>query len=311
MLSDPTGSGLAALLRQRTNAGAITVGPAPSTLATAVGLLKEVLEPEVIALSRYNGLRTAPFDPFSVRRVGSCRIEFEFVRTPPGAPDASISSTPSGFVIRISEELRSSGSHSRMRAVAAHELMHTFLYYTSSAPPVRLGPANSTPKEFAAEEDLCRHLARCFLVPADSLSALLGKVPSLRRPTLNGLATICRAFDCSREIAAYRLVRDLSVWSAAFYLVTTERDEARLYFRVKPRDTEFRKLKLPFKSERGETERYPATRTLWESGDSAVSQVIEIAGLRYLIETKRDSSGTGRAAVLIAPIREESLDVVT
>ena len=293
-------SGFSELLALRVPEAHRALGGETRALSSAVARLKDVLERDVVALTHFNGIKSPPFDPFRIRRFGACSISFTFVEMAAGAPEGRLSVVPEGFRVELSSDLRADRHHTHVRAVAAHEVMHAFFFDTSRLPPRRLGPVSQEPKVFVVEEDICRHLARCFLVPQMSLKQQLARLSQGYSPTLAGLWYLCKVFDCSMEVMAYRLIRDTGSWDAAFYRAEVAGDSARLVFRVKAFGPHFSGVKLPYHATRSILDAYPALGPLWKPRDGPELEALEVANGRYLLQYRRDPGTPTMVSVLIS-----------
>jgi Zn-dependent peptidase ImmA (M78 family) len=204
--------------------------------------LKRVLAPDVTNLRLQLKMSTPPFDPSQISKVGNAKVKFLHLPRAEVGGEGSLEVSPEGFVIKIDETL----GRFRLRSTMAHELMHTFFYDVARVPPTRLGHAIPTGKHHLMEEELCRYLAREFLVPAFSIHDLVTKKRTLRIPSVANIDLLKSIYVVSSDILAYRMISDLAVWEAIFVKFVKEgsiyRSETQVKSKLNPL---YRKLRIP------------------------------------------------------------------
>ncbi|MGH9922598.1 MAG: ImmA/IrrE family metallo-endopeptidase, partial [Nitrososphaerales archaeon] len=203
-----------------------------------------MLEEELISMIRELGMLHPPFDPTRVSRVGNAKIKFSFIPRDKLGLEAMIEPCDEGFIVTIDDNLKDAKMRNRLRSTMAHELMHTFFYDTNVLPPKRLGKSIQSHKISILEEDICRYLARQFLMPRFSLRNLLANRNDLETPSLMGLKILKTIFQVSSELIAYRIIKDLQIWDVIYIKSHCMFDGFKLRT-LKGRHPTFRKFKIP------------------------------------------------------------------
>jgi hypothetical protein len=208
--------------------------------------LKEVLGEEVDQLLMREGMTHPPFDPMRISRVGKAGVEFQFHPRQAIGFEASIEPSIQGFIIKVDDGLRADRRRrNRLRATMTHELMHAFFYDTNELPPRRLGAGESW-HDAAVEEDVCRSLAREFLMPTFSLRRLMAERSDLGTASLRSLKLLKHIYHVSSELVAYKMIKELCAWNVIFIKCEKMDDGFGASTRLKATDRAFAKLKVPY-----------------------------------------------------------------
>jgi hypothetical protein len=267
--------------------------------------LKAALEKKVTSLIREAGMKDPPFDPMRITRVGSAEIEVSFLPRAALVSEASIQPCERGFLIKIDEALKEPTRRNRLRSSVAHELMHTFFYDTSELPPRRLGNLVQSSKMTKIEEDVCRHLARNFLMPSVSLKRLPADMMDPKTVSVRNLGFLKATYGVSSEIVAFRMIKDLSMWNVIFI----KSEEVHGGFKVvhpslKGTYRGYRKIKIPsyVSGGSGEFSRIllgHLQRTLGSTG-SQLEEFIEVQGESFRFTSAQDTQNPMTLVTLIA-----------
>jgi hypothetical protein len=205
--------------------------------------LKEVLAKEVNSFLQEHEMISPPFDPFKVKQVGTASIRVEFVSNM--AVEGLVDTDKEGFLIKLSDKVIK--SKVRLRSTLAHELMHILFFYDASKlPPARLGCAVGSHRFAAMEEELCYFLTREFLMPRISLIELMHQDESIKQASMRNIVRLKGIYVVSSDIVAWRLIKDLQTWKAAFAKIQATDGVFKLVCRLKSGTKGvFKHLKLP------------------------------------------------------------------
>ena len=128
--------------------------------------LKSLLAEKAAELLKEYRQIKPPFFPEKIIKVNKAQIKIEYLSPNKIDCEGKLIPTPTGFKILVKKT-----NKLKERTTIAHELSHIFFYETNVLPPLRLGPPVRYPsKEYWREEDICRYVAREFLMPSFSIS---------------------------------------------------------------------------------------------------------------------------------------------
>jgi hypothetical protein len=263
------------------------------------------LEEKVTSLIREAGMSDPPFDPTRIARAGRAEIEVNFLARAALVSEASIQPFERGFLMKIDEALKEPARRNRLRSCVAHELMHTFFYDTHELPPRRLGGLVQSSKMTKIEEDVCRHLARNFLIPSFSLKGLLADTMDIKTASVRSLGFLKSTYGVSSEIVAFRMIKDLSVWNIMF--IKSKRLDGGFkvaHPSLKGTYRGYMKLKIPsyVTGDSGELSRIllgHLQRTLGSVG-SQLEELIDVQGEPFRFASAQDTQNPLTLVTLIA-----------
>jgi Zn-dependent peptidase ImmA (M78 family) len=172
-----------------------------------VAKLKEVLRKDVHKILVDNGLINPPIRIEKINRIDIAKIRIEYANMNEGEQGLLIPDER-GFIIKVNRMLK----RLKARTVIAHELSHTFFYDIKELPPRKYGTFPSLPgtKTYWIEEDVCRFLAREFLMPTFSMKGLR----QLFDVSIENLISLRRAFEVTYNTLLFRLIKDLELWES-------------------------------------------------------------------------------------------------
>jgi len=152
-------------------------------------------------------------------------IKKEIYFTSIKGPDALLSPTDNGFILRLQKDQHVF----RHRFSVAHEIGHTFFYDIYKNPPVRLISTTSSSRLWNKEEGICSAFAGELLLPRELLKGELEHINN--KDKLHFLSALAQKYQVSIEVLVWHLFRDmfeLQNCVAIFKLSQKESDQHKI-----------------------------------------------------------------------------------
>ncbi|MGA7678231.1 MAG: ImmA/IrrE family metallo-endopeptidase [Dehalococcoidia bacterium] len=184
-------------------------------------LVKQAILEAASYLREDAGQTSPPINPGNIMKLRCIQKEIDFES---GGVDAILVPISGGFIIRQTRNQ----NIMRRRFSTAHEIGHTFFYNLKYDPPVRI-----MKRKYFQEEDICYAFARELLMPMDFVKRDLSYRGTRDLRTIIELA---KKYEVSPEVAARRLLFDLSEFETSILMfinkrqqVNNEKEIRRLY----------------------------------------------------------------------------------